>query len=80
MITGFFLALVVALTLYRLEGLRSRDFHRLRTANESLENEIDDRIRAEHEVRNSRETLRDLTNQLQNPSLDCNNTGRIGLV
>ena len=63
--TDFFLALAVALTLYRLEGLRSRDFQQLRKANQNLENEIEERIRAEQELRDSRETLRDLTNQLQ---------------
>ncbi|MBL10210.1 MAG: hypothetical protein CL402_06810 [Acidiferrobacteraceae bacterium] len=64
-VTGVFLALIVAMTLYRLEGLRSKDFKRLQEANENLENEIEERIRAEQKLRDSRETLRDLTNQLQ---------------
>ena len=63
--TGFFLALVVALTLFRLERLRSKDFRRLRNAYENLEKEIEERIRAEAAVRESRETLRTLSNQLQ---------------
>ncbi len=63
--TGIFLALFVCVTLYKLEKLRARDFKNLKKSNDALEKEIQERLRTDHDLRNSRESLRKLSNQLQ---------------
>ncbi len=63
--TGLFMGLVVITTLYRQEKLRANDFFKLQEANNDLENEIEERLKAEKELKDSREHLRKLSNQLQ---------------
>ncbi len=63
--TGIILALFVVITLYKLEKLRAKDFQNLKKTNEILENEIQERLRTDQDLRNSRESLRKLSNQLQ---------------
>ncbi len=59
------LGIVVIFNFYRLERLRVTDFRKLQDTNDELESEIEDRRRAENQLRDSREQLRKLSNQLQ---------------
>ncbi|GEM_PF-2957374 len=65
LIVVFILGIVVIFNFYRLERLRVKDFSKLQEANDELESEIEDRRRAENQLRDSREQLRKLSNQLQ---------------
>jgi signal transduction histidine kinase len=65
LIVALALGVVVIFNFYRLERLRAKDISSLQEANDELESEIEDRRRAESELRDSREQLRKLTNQLQ---------------
>lgn len=62
---SLFLALAVAITFYRLERLRARDFQNLKETYENLENEMEERLRVVRELEESQLELRKLSHSLQ---------------
>lgn len=63
--TSIFLALAVAITLFRLERLRGRDFRNLKETYENLETEMEGRLRVVQELEESQLELRKLSHSLQ---------------